>query len=243
MGCQIGQATFTPLNYSIGDSVTAAEREQNGRNLHSSAQPSQLIGESGGTPSSMLAGPSLGLGTASIGTLSDAPQAQYPRLAVPMSIPAHVALPGEVMGSITLPVLNMSPFPVAVAEAGMGSSPLSVSPLPGSPMQSRPIGETAKHQSAGSGSMLRMSTESSPHSVAALSSMGAEILDSGMATVMAQQEQILQSAADRHTLHNDPCMHGRPVGNTGESSGGVHGDIGEFCSARQPGTVLRAAWL
>ena len=184
----------------------------------------------------MIAGPSLGHGASSIGSLGSAPQAQYSGMGVPMSSPGHVAQPGEVMGSITLPVLNMSPFPVAVAEAGMGSSPLSVSPLPGSPLLSRPIGETAMPKSAGSGSTLRMSTDSSPHSVGAFPNIGTEILDSGMATVMAKQEQMLQSAK-RHSVHNDPSMHGRPVGNTGEILGGVHGDIGESCSVGQPGTV------
>lgn len=228
-GGHIGQATSAQVSYSIGGSAT--QREQDSR-----PQLPQFIGESS-PPASMLAGPSPS--QASIGTLSSAQQAQYSRLAVPLSIPGQVALPGEVMGSITLPVLNMSPYPVALAEGGLGGSPVSMSPLPGSLLPGRHVGETAKIQKTGSGREVLFSGGSNPSSVGAGSNLGSGLMDSGTATVVAQQEQLLtQSAARQQMLHKEPCMHGGPVGNTVDSVGGVPGELGESSSVRQPGTVL-----
>ena len=119
---QVGQALPTQVAYSIGDSTTAAEREQFGGNVPSYAQIPQLIGECGSP--ARIANPSVSLSSTTIGAFSSATIAMFPKMTMPVSFPGHVALPGEVIdpaqviGSITLPVLrHVPPFQLRLVKA------------------------------------------------------------------------------------------------------------------------------
>ena len=239
----MGQALPTQVAYSIGDSIAAAEREQSGCNMPSYAQIPQLIGECG-SPSS-IAGPTVSLGTTSIGAFSTANPALISIPTVPVSFPGHVALPGQyidpgrVIGSITLPVLSMSPFPVTVGEASLQGSPVAVSPQPGSPLSfspanSHPVGETGKlHSSIGSGAYV-IGCDSNHASTAS------GMMDTSTARIIAQQDEPLQahSAANQQESPNDTRMCSRPVGTTENYLGVVPGATGLFGSVMQPGTAL-----
>ncbi|BDA46808.1 probable Integrin-linked kinase-associated serine/threonine phosphatase 2C at C-terminar half [Coccomyxa sp. Obi] len=239
---QVGQSLPTQMAYSIGDSIAAAEREQCGRNMPSYAQIPQLIGECG-SPSSM-AGPSVSLGTTSIGAFSSANPALFSIPAVPVSFPGHVALPGQVIdpgqviGSITLPVLSMPPYPVAVGEASLGGSPMAVSSLSGSPSispaNSRPIGETGKLRSPGGSGTFVIGCGSNQSSVAT------GMMDTSTAKIVAQQEETLQahSAANQQQSPSDPGTSSRLVGTTENHLGGVHGATGLFGHVTQPGDLV-----
>lgn len=241
--CHVGQALPTQVTYSIGDSISAAEREQCGRNMPSYAQIPQLIGECG-SPSSMSC-PTVSFGTTSIGAFSSASPALISIPAVPVSFPGHVALPGQVIdpgqviGSITLPVLSMSPFSVAVGEASLQGSPVAMSPQPGSPLSCSPanshlIGETGQLK-ASSGSGTFVIGCGSNHPSAASGKM-----DTSTARIIAQQEEALKahSAANQQESPSDPRMCSRPVGTTETHLGVLPGGTGLFGNVMQPGTAL-----
>lgn len=239
----MGQALPTQEAYSIGDSITAAEREQCSRNMPSYAQIPQLIGECG-SPSGMAC-PSVSLGTTSIGAFSSASTAVFSLPAVPVSFPGHVAFPGQVIdpgqviGSITLPVLRMSPLPVAVGEASMQGSPVAMSPQSGSPMSfspanNHPIGETGKlHSSSGSGTFVIGCGSNHP-------SAASGMMDTSTARIVAQQDEALQahSVANQQKSPSDLRTSSRLVGITENHLGGVHGGTGLLGSVMQPGTAL-----
>lgn len=234
---QVGQTASTQPAYIIGDTESAAQHELNSRQPHTLAQIPQLIGQSGPT-SSGVPGSVLSVGTANKGTICGTVQAPFPIADVSVAAPAHVALPGQVMGSITLPVLNMSPFPVAVASGSLSGSPVAETPPPGSPFHGRPIGQTAGKQGTdGSG---RVVLGSSPPLVGVLDKTlsGSGFVDRNTAALVAEQDRMLHAhaVANQHDSRGSPPGHSGIVGVTSDIAGDVR--EGAFCSARQQGTVL-----
>ena len=105
-------------------------------------QSSRQIGQQAGSGSSAGRSPIGGTPT-SASVAAAAASAAASASALPSAVNG-VALPGQVMGSITLPLLNMSPYPVPMMQdihaANSGSPLRTASPLAAA--LGRPIGET-----------------------------------------------------------------------------------------------------